>query len=123
MNSKLVALAALGFVAGTVGTVTARPSHIMVADQNQTFFSQLDAKHQALFNELNPEGQRLALQLAEQQCKGQNFCKGLNSCKTSKNACAGQGGCKGQAKGPFEDKNQAVDVAKKHMEQKRMGAM
>jgi len=71
------------------------------------------------FNSLSPEGKALALQLANQACKGQNSCKGLNSCKTANNSCAGQGGCKGQSSCAFKDKNQAVKVAAMKMASKR----
>lgn len=71
------------------------------------------------FNSLSPEGKALALELANQACKGQNSCKGLNSCKTATNSCAGQGGCKGQSSCAFKDKNQAVKVAAMKMATKR----
>lgn len=71
------------------------------------------------YQSLSPEGKALALQLANQACKGQNSCKGLNSCKTANNSCAGQGGCKGQSSCAFKDKNLAVKVAAMKMASKR----
>ncbi|MDR3624382.1 MAG: hypothetical protein P4L16_04495 [Chlamydiales bacterium] len=91
-------------------------SSLMTASE---LMSKLNDKEKAEFKSLSPEGQALALKLANQTCKGKNSCKGLNSCKTEKNSCAGLGGCKGQSKGPFKDKNVAVEVAAKKMKEKR----
>ncbi len=88
----------------------------------QEFLAKLNPETKAEYMQLDDEGKALALQLANQSCKGQNSCKGLNSCKTAKNDCAGQGGCKGTSAGPFKDKNVAVKVAEKHMAEKREGA-
>lgn len=82
-------------------------------------YASLTAEEQKEYDSLNSEGKKLALQLANQGCKGENSCKGLNSCKSSENSCAGEGGCKGKSKGPFTDKNMAVKVAAKHMAKKR----
>jgi hypothetical protein len=116
--SKLSSLAALGLIAGAMGEAHAAcqpPS----SSQMSSLFNQLDQDHQHMYSSMNCEGQSLAMQLAMQSCKGKNSCKGMNSCATASNKCAGQGGCKGQSKGPFKDKNQAVEVAKKVMANKR----
>lgn len=79
----------------------------------------INADSRDTYNSLPPEGKALALELANQACKGHNSCKGLNSCKTANNSCAGQGGCKGQSSCAFKDKNQAVKVAAMKMASKR----
>ena len=126
-KSKLFALAALGLVMGTMGTMEAAeaPSTCVAPtpDQTQNLFSKLDSAHLQMFNSMSCEGQKLTMQLANQTCAGQNGCKGLNSCKTDHNACKGQGSCKGTSKGPFTNKNDAVEVAQKHMAEQRMNSM
>lgn len=77
----------------------------------QDLLSQLSPEGRQLYNSLNDQGKKLALQLASQTCKGKNSCKGLNSCKTDSNSCQGLGGCKGTSPGPFKNKNSAVKVA------------
>lgn len=128
-KSKLAAVAALGLVACSMATAEAQqhPSEqtctpVKPADKNK-LLSQLDNAHAQMFNSMDCEGQNLAMQLANQSCKGKNSCKGLNSCKTNKNTCAGLGACKGHSPGPFKDKNKAVEVASKHMAEKRSNAM
>lgn len=81
--------------------------------------SQLNPQSRAAYQALSQDGKSLALQLANQDCKGKNGCKGMNSCKGSSNSCAGRGGCKGQGNGKFEDKNLAVKVATMKMAEKR----
>lgn len=87
--------------------------------QEGKLLSQINAKTRRLYDSLNCEGKNLAIQLAEQKCKGQNECKGLNSCGGARNDCSGKGSCKGTSLGPFKDKNIAVQVAAKHMSEKR----
>jgi hypothetical protein len=84
---------------------------------------QLNPTGKAQFQSLTPKGKELALQMAEQQCKGQNGCKGQNSCKSDKNSCAGKGGCKGTAVSYFKDKNMAVKLAAEKMAEKRNGVL
>lgn len=127
-KSKLINLAALGLVASSMATAeAARQSDSECVypslNEKRRLLSQLDNRHARMFNSMDCEGQNLALQLSKQECKGQNECKGLNACKTAKNTCAGLGGCGGQAPAPFEDKNQAIEVAYKKMEEKRMNSM
>lgn len=127
-KSKLATIAALGLVACSMGQVEAQeaPSTECVppkpADKNK-LLSQLDNTHAQMYNSMDCEGQNLAMQLAHQGCKGKNACKGLNSCKSKKSSCAGLGGCKGTSKGPFTDKNKAVEVANMYMAKKRQAAM
>ncbi|MBS0628784.1 MAG: hypothetical protein JSS30_01000 [Verrucomicrobia bacterium] len=127
-KSKLATIAALGLVACSMGQVEAAdaPTTECVppkpADKNK-LLSQLDNAHAQMFNAMDCEGQNLALQLANQSCKGKNSCQGLNSCKSKKNSCAGLGACKGQSPGPFKDKNKAVAVANMQMAKKRQAAM
>ena len=80
---------------------------------------QLNSQTKAIYNSLSAEGKALALQLANQSCKGQNTCKGLNSCKTAEHSCAGKGSCANTAAAPFTDKNVAVKVAVMRMAEKR----
>lgn len=124
---KLSSLAALGLIAGTMGQAHAAttPNTTCVspsADQTQKLLSQLDQEHQDMFNDMDCEGQNMAIKMAEQTCKGKNACAGMNSCASEKNACKGKGACKGQAMKPFANKNDAVDVANMQMA-KRMNSM
>lgn len=117
-NFKLGSLAALGLIAGAMSQADARCTEPS-SSQTQSLMSQLNRSHQKKYNAMDCEGKNLAMKLANQSCKGENSCKGLNSCKSDTNSCAGMGSCKGTSPGPFEDKNDAVDVASKHMESKR----
>lgn len=83
------------------------------AAREKRLFSQLNAESRQLYNSLDCRGKNLAMQMAEQKCKGQNQCKGLNYCNDDKNGCLGKGECKGTAQGPFKDKNAAVLLAAK----------
>lgn len=85
----------------------------------EELLSQLSDKSKVLYENLSPEGKKLARKLSSQNCRGQNACKGLNACKTSSNECAGRGACKGQSPGPFHNKNLAVQVAAQKMTEKR----
>lgn len=92
-----------------------------VAVDEKTIDAKLNTESKAIFKELSPEGKRLAVKLANQDCKGKNDCKGQNSCKGEKNSCAGLGSCRNTSPGPFKDFNQAVKVAK--MKEKRQSAL
>jgi hypothetical protein len=124
----LKSLAALGLIAGAMGTVEGAEAPATTAcvapaaDKVDALFKQIDAAHQAMFKTADCETQNLMLQLANQSCKAKNSCAGLNSCKSEKNSCAGLGACAGTSPGPFKDKNQALDVASKHMAKKRAEA-
>lgn len=87
----------------------------------QDLVSKLDAETKAIYDSLDDEGKALALDLANQSCKGKNTCKGLNSCQGSDHSCSGLGGCAGTSPGPFKNKNDAVKIAAKHMADKRAG--
>lgn len=91
------------------------------ADQVKSLMAQLDAAHQAKFNNLDCETKNLVIQVASQNCKGKNTCKGLNSCAGENNSCAGKGSCAGKTAGPIKDKNKALDLAVEHMAEKRAG--
>lgn len=130
-KSTLKKLALLGLLSGMSLTAQACDnSHNKsdkVVEQRQLseseFVAELSPEGKRIYQSLDSEGKRLALQLANQSCKGQNSCKGLNSCKSDTNSCAGQGGCKGTSPGPFKDKNDAVKVAAVNMAKKRNGAI
>ncbi|MEI8301298.1 MAG: hypothetical protein WCG10_06815 [Chlamydiota bacterium] len=117
-HKKLSSLAALALVAGTVSQVEAKCTSPSTRQMN-SMFAKIDLNHQKMYNEMSCEGQNLAMQLVNQSCAGKNSCAGLNSCKTANNSCAGKGSCKGNSPGPFTDKNKAIEVAKKHMANKR----
>ncbi len=125
-NYSLSSLAAIGLLTATVGCAEAQRTGAAVsqapsqaaaqcakpaASDVQALYAKIDKTHQALFESMDCEGQNMALQAVNQTCKGKNSCKGLNSCATPKNDCAGLSSCKGTTKGPFADKNEAVDVA------------
>lgn len=98
----------------TSGTITPK-----AAITESELRSQLNDEGKRMYDRLDAEGKKLALRLANQDCKGKNSCKGENSCKTSKNDCAGKGGCAGTSPAPFKDLNQAVKIAAKKQEEKR----
>lgn len=143
-NTNLKKIALMGIVGGALlGQVNAaEPQNDYRGSQNNTadamkstmqnsnkimteqeLLSKLNTEGKATYQNLSKEGRAMALQLANQSCKGQNGCKGMNSCKTKENACAGKGGCKGTSKGAFDDKNTAVKVAAEKMAQKRSTMM
>ncbi len=76
-----------------------------------------------LYMSLTPEGKALAREVASMRCKGSNICKGLNACATDENACAGKGSCKGKGKCGLSDKNLAVKLVAKKMNEKRTEAL
>lgn len=84
--------------------------------------NKLDAEGKATYQGLDAEGKALALQLANQACKGQNNCAGLSACKSADHACAGQNSCQGKGTCAFKNKNDAVKVAAMKMAQKRANA-
>ncbi|MFV0340933.1 MAG: hypothetical protein ACK5MA_09985 [Parachlamydiaceae bacterium] len=76
-----------------------------------------------LYMSLTPEGKALAREVASMRCQGSNICKGLNACATDNNACAGKGSCKGKGKCGLSDKNLAVKLVAKKMNEKRTEAL
>lgn len=129
-NNNLKKIALLGLTGGILLAATGCEQQRSGGGTTQSSVSQKQMSAAELYAVLTPEerqeydsldskGKKLALELANQSCKGQNSCKGLNSCKSSENSCKGQGGCKGKSQGPFADKNDAVKVAAKHMAEKR----
>ncbi len=134
-KSDLKKLALLGLLSGIAcscnmdgsGKSLSSPTDLAETDQGtlneQDLMTKLDDNGKRLYGSLSPEGKKLALQLANQSCKGKNSCAGLNSCATQEHACMGKGSCKGTSKGPFVNKNDAVRVAAMHMAQKREDAV
>lgn len=129
-RSDLKKLAMMGLLAGMAcscgvdnsrGASSSNYSDVAEADtmDEQELMAKLDDNGKRLYSSLSPEGKKLALQLANQSCKGKNTCAGLNSCATQEHSCMGKGTCKGTSKGPFTNKNDAVKVAAMHMAQKR----
>ena len=104
----------LELIAKTKGNITERK---LTKDE---LLLELNQEGADLFNSLSPEGQQLAIKLASRGCNNNNDCAGENACHTDRNKCAGKGKCKGQTKCAFSDKNLAVKVAAKKMEEKRM---
>lgn len=90
--------------------------HLMTEDE---LLLELNPKGVQLYKSLDDEEKLLARKVASQRCNGTNECKGLNACKTDKHDCAGLGQCNSQSKCAFSDKNLAVKVVSKYMEQKR----
>lgn len=76
-----------------------------------------------MYNSLSPEAKAMALKVASMSCNGTNDCKGYGACKTDKNNCAGQNDCKGQGKCALADKNMAVKLVYKKMQEKRNNAL
>lgn len=94
--------------------------HLMTEDE---LLLELNEEGKALYNSLDAEGKELARKVASARCQGSNECKGLNACQTDKNSCAGQGSCKAQGKCAVGDKNFAVKLAAKKMQEKRNNSM
>lgn len=80
---------------------------------------ELNDEGKQIYNSLDAEGKELARQVASQRCQASNKCKGLNACQTDKHGCAGQGACQAQSKCAFADKNVAVKIVAKKMQEKR----
>jgi hypothetical protein len=89
----------------------------------QELMLELNPEGVRMYKSLSPEGKALALQVASMRCNASNSCRGLNACKTDKNDCAGQGQCKGQGKCAIADKNLAVKLVYKKMQEKRSNAL
>lgn len=95
-------------------------SHSAKPMSENELMSQLNANGKTKYQSLDAEGKALAQKLASGSCNGNNECKGMSGCKTAKNAdCAGKNSCKGTGTALFKDKNEAVKVAAKKMEEKR----
>lgn len=94
--------------------------HLMTEDE---LFSLLNKKGRELYESLDEEGKALALKVASARCQKTNECKGLNACQTETNDCAGKGNCKGTSKCSISDKNLAVKLVAKKMEEKRQKMM
>jgi hypothetical protein len=95
--------------------------HVMTEDE---LLLELNDEGYKLYMSLDPEGKKLAREVASSRCDHANSCKGLNACATDKNACMGQGACKGQSKCGISDKNLAIKlVAKKLAAEKREKAV
>lgn len=84
------------------------------AIDRELLLSLLNKQGKAQWYRLSPQGQALALELANQSCKGKNACEGKNACSNEFAAGPGQGTCAGKSVGPFSDKNLAVRVAAMH---------
>lgn len=106
---------------GKLTADAAKPAAQPVLTESE-LLSQLNDQAKTTYQSLDASGKALALQLANQQCKGLNKCKGMNSCKTEEHACAGKGSCAGTAASNFKDKNLAVKVAALKMAEKRVKA-
>lgn len=119
---KLSSLAALSLVTGAMSQGCAKCTEPS-SEQTQQMMSQLDRSHQKMYNSMDCEGKNMAMRMVNQSCAGQNSCAGENSCAGANNSCAGMGSCKGTSKGPFTDKNKAVEMANKKMMMKRSGSM
>lgn len=107
----------------TSSDASKKPCKAPSAERTQKLFAQLKPESIQMYNKMDCEGKNLAMEMAEQSCKGKNDCKGKNSCKTDTNSCAGQGACALTSKGPFTDKNVAVQIASKMMAEKRANSM
>lgn len=88
----------------------------------EELLSELNDDGKKLYNSLDKQGKKLAVETAGKYCTGTNECAGLNACKTDKNDCAGKGACKGQGKCAISDKNQAVKFVDIKMKKQRAKA-
>ena len=87
-------------------------------DEN-VLLNQLSNNAKRIYNAIDAEGQKIALQIANQTCAGKNVCRGYNACKSNTNSCAGLGSCKGTSVGPTTNPDHAVQAAAIKMAQKR----
>lgn len=94
--------------------------HLLTEDE---LLLDLNDEGYKLYMSLSPEGKALAREVASTRCNASNQCKGLNACATDKNACAGKGACKGQGKCSLSDKNLAIKLVAKKMNEKRTEAL
>ena len=94
--------------------------HLLTEDE---LLLDLNDEGYKLYMNLSPEGKSMAREVASMRCQGSNLCQGLNACATEHNACAGQGKCKGTGKCAISDKNLAVKLVAKKMNEKRTEAL
>jgi hypothetical protein len=76
----------------------------------QAFYSSLSPDAQNKFMQLDAQHKMMAVEMANQDCKGQNKCATMGGCKTDQHDCKGKNGCKGQGGAPIKDPNKAVEV-------------
>lgn len=76
----------------------------------QSFQAALSPEARQKFLALDTEHKKMAMEMAEQGCKGKNACKGKGGCKTADHACAGKNACKGKGGEPVENVDKAVAV-------------
>lgn len=94
--------------------------HLLTEDE---LLMDLNDEGYKLYMSLSPEGKELARKVASSRCNQTNECKGLNACATDKNKCAGKGECKHTGKCAISDKNLAVKLVAKKMNEKRTDAL
>lgn len=128
MMNKFDKQAALFGIVGTLLTgytfadETSASSQEMVEQKpmdESAFVEKLSANAKRIYEAIDPEGQKISLQIANQSCAGKNVCRGFNACKTQTNSCAGLGSCKGTTVGPTTNPDHAVQAAAIKMAQKR----
>jgi hypothetical protein len=136
----VMSLALMGIAAGLLTCCEHRDSkngpprqqgHQLGAAENMTpemqqFYIQLTPASQRVFNTLDIQHKMIAMQMANQNCRGLNSCRGLGGCQTGANDCAGQNSCEGLGGDPVNDPNRTVSLAaqkqaeKRHFIQKKM---
>ncbi len=94
--------------------------HLMTEDE---LVNELNDDGYKLYMSMDEEGKALARKVASARCDHTNECKGLNACATDKHGCAGQGDCKHTGKCGMSDKNLAVKIVYKKMQEKRNQAL
>lgn len=136
MKKNLSRLATLGLMGGLAAVSipsvaeeskaeiiqTSRCSEPSTSKKDQLFKS-LNKKSQAMYNSMDCGVKNLAMMLAMANSGEKNMCAGLNSCSGKDHKCAGMGSCKGTGSGYFKDKNEAIEVAQRHMMLKRSDMM
>jgi hypothetical protein len=90
--------------------------HVMTEEE---LLLELNTEGAKDYENLTPEGKRLARVVASQRCNGTNECANLASCKTDKHECAGKNTCKGTTICAIGDKNLAIRLVKNKMAMKR----
>lgn len=90
--------------------------HLMNEDE---LLLELTSDGTKMYNNLTPEGKRLARVVASQRCNNTNECRGLASCKNDSHDCAGKNTCKGTTICAIGDKNLAVKLVSEKMAKKR----
>ncbi len=80
------------------------------AQDMESFKASLSPEAKKQFDELDAKHKMMAVEMANQECKGKNKCSGIGGCATKDNSCAGKNSCKGKGGPPVDSPEKAVEV-------------